>query len=64
MDRVAVETDTQMRQALIERASRLLHDEAAFLPLHQQTVVWAAKANIDMQAKPDNFFALRHVTVK
>lgn len=64
VDQIAVETDAEKRQSGIEQASRILHDDAAFLPMHQQTVVWAAKSNIDIQAKPDNFFALRHVVVK
>ena len=64
VDQIAVETDLEKRQLGIEQASRILHDDAAFLPLHQQTVVWAAKSNIEIEAKPDNYFALRHVVVK
>ena len=64
LDQMAVEIDPAKRQAMIERASKILHDEAAFIPLHQQTVVWAAKSNIDLQQEADNTFPLRYVTVK
>ena len=45
-------------------ASKIAHDEAATIPLHQQTVVWAAKANIELQQLADNTFPLRFVHVK
>jgi hypothetical protein len=34
------------------------------LTLHQQVIVWAAKANIDLVLPADNYFALRYVNVK
>ena len=64
LDQIAVETDVAKRQAMIVRASKILHDDAAFIPLHQQTVVWAAKSNIELQQLADNTFPLRYVTVK
>ncbi len=64
LDQMAVETDPAKRQAMIDRASKIVHDEAPTIPLHQQTVVWAAKANIDLQQLADNTFPLRYVVVK
>ncbi|MBC7799148.1 MAG: ABC transporter substrate-binding protein [Gemmatimonadaceae bacterium] len=64
VDQIAVETAPAERQAKIERASKILHDQAAFIPLHQQTVVWAFKNNVDLQQLADNTFPLRYVTVK
>ena len=64
LDKIAVETDPAKRQAMIEAASKIAHDDAATIPLHQQTVVWAAKANIDLQQLADNTFPLRYVQVK
>ena len=39
---------------------------AAFphIPLHQQVIAWAAKANIDLVQLADNYFPLRFVRVK
>ena len=64
LDAMSVEIDPVKRQALITAASKIVHDEAAFVPLHQQTVVWAAKANIDLVQLADNTFPLRYVMVK
>jgi hypothetical protein len=32
--------------------------------MHQQVVIWASKANVSLAQRADNFFLLRHVTVK
>ena len=64
LDAMSVEIDPVKRQALITAASKIVHDEAAFIPLHQQTVVWAAKSNIDLVQLADNTFPLRYVMVK
>jgi peptide/nickel transport system substrate-binding protein len=64
LDAILVETDTAKRQAEIIEASKILHDEAAFLPLHQQNVVWAARNDIELQQLADNSFPLRYVRVK
>jgi peptide/nickel transport system substrate-binding protein len=61
---ILVETDKAKRQAQISEASAILHDDAAFLPLHQQSVVWAARNNIELQQLADNSFPLRYVLVK
>ena len=64
IDEMAVEVNPAKRQALISAASKIIHEDVAFIPMHQQTVVWAAKANIDLQQNADNSFPLRYVVVK
>ena len=64
IDQMAIETNPAKRQMLIDGASKIIYDDAAFIPLHQQTVVWAAKSNIDLQQLADNSFPLRYVTIK
>jgi peptide/nickel transport system substrate-binding protein len=64
LDQMAVETDPAKRQGEILAASKILHDEAAFIPLHQQVVVWAARNNVELQLLADNSFPLRFVRVK
>ncbi len=64
LDQMAVEIDPAKRQQQIEHASKIIHDEAAFIPLHQQTVVWAYRSNVELQQLADNTFPLRYVTVK
>jgi peptide/nickel transport system substrate-binding protein len=60
---IAVETDRAKRDAMIQEAMRLHADEAGHVPLHQQTVVWAARGNIQLQQLADNYFPLRFVRV-
>ena len=64
LDQIAVESDHDKRDAEILEASKMLHDDAAVLPLHQQVVVWATRKNIDLVELADNSFPLRFVTVK
>lgn len=63
LDQIAVETDHDKRQSEILAASQILKDDAAFLPLHQQVVVWATRKNVDLVQMADNAFALRFVSV-
>jgi peptide/nickel transport system substrate-binding protein len=63
-DKVQVETDVEKRAAMIEEATKIYTSEYAYIPLHQQAVVWAARNNIDLVQTADNSFALRFVKVK
>jgi peptide/nickel transport system substrate-binding protein len=64
VDQIAVETDREKRQELINQAMRLHAEEVGHLPLHQQVVVWAARQNIELQQPADNYFPLRFVRVR
>ncbi len=64
LDKIAVETDDSKRQQEIFTASKIAQDDVATIPLHQQTVVWATKSNIELQQLADNTFPLRYVRVK
>jgi peptide/nickel transport system substrate-binding protein len=64
LDDIAVETDPARRQAMIEQAGKIVHDQAAFIPLHQQMVVWATKKTVSVVQFADDSFPLRFVTVK
>jgi peptide/nickel transport system substrate-binding protein len=48
----------------IATALKLLRDDFAYVPLHQQVVVWATRANVDLAQTGDNFFQLRFVKMK
>jgi peptide/nickel transport system substrate-binding protein len=60
---IAVETDREKRQSMIEEANRIHAEEVGHIPLHQQTVVWAARNNIQLQQLADNWMPLRFVRV-
>jgi peptide/nickel transport system substrate-binding protein len=60
---MAVETDVARRNAMIAEATRIHAEQVGHIPLHQQTVVWAARTNIQLQQLADNWFPLRYVRV-
>ena len=64
IDQIAVESDPAKRQEMITATSKIIHDDAGYIPLHQQTVVWAARDTIELQQLADNSFPLRFVRVK
>jgi peptide/nickel transport system substrate-binding protein len=63
-DAMEQETDKAKRDALIAQATKLYVEDYAYIPLHQQAVVWAARKNISLVQLADNSFPLRFVTVK
>jgi peptide/nickel transport system substrate-binding protein len=56
---VGVETDAAKRQAMISEAAALIRDDVAYVPLHQQQIVWAARANVEVAQTADNYIQLR-----
>ena len=62
-DRIGTELDPAKRNALIHEALAKLRDDFAVLPLHQQTIIWAVRSNVEVVQPADNFFPLRFVRV-
>ena len=61
---IAVELDSAKRLAMIDDAMKTIQDDIGTIPLHQQTIVWAAKNNIELTQPADNTFPMRWVNVK
>jgi len=61
--KIGVELDQTKRQAMIDDAMKTIQDDYGVIPLHQQTIVWAAKKNIDIVQPADNAIKMRWVTV-
>jgi peptide/nickel transport system substrate-binding protein len=61
---MAVESDPKKRQAEIDHASQIVHDDVAVIPLHQQVLVWAARNTVELVQLADDSFPLRYVRVK
>ncbi len=57
------EIDETKRQAMLNEVAGILQDEAAYVTMYVQPLVWGAKSNIALTQRPDNFFILRWVTV-
>ena len=57
------EIDPAARQAMVDEVVAISQEEVAYIPLYTQPLIWAAKDNIDMTQRADNFFMLRWVTI-
>jgi len=57
-------TDEAKRVALLREALALIKDDIAYIPLHQQQLVWAARNNVELVQEADGSFPLRYVRVK
>lgn len=60
---VQQEIDPAARQTMVDEIVSITQDEVAYIPLYTQPLIWAAKENIDLTQRADNFFMLRWVTV-
>ena len=63
-DRIAVESDPAERQAMISRAAEIIREDVAYVPLHQQQIVWAARSNVEIVQTADNYIQLRHARIR
>ncbi len=64
VDQIAVETNPAQRQQMISDASRILREDAAYIPVHQQQIVWAARQGVEAVQTADNYIQLRHFRVQ
>lgn len=62
--KIAVETNVAERNRMISEAFRIHAEDVGHIPLHQQQVIWAAKANVELVQLADNWFPLRFVRVR
>ena len=63
VERIKSEVDQKTRNALIEQALVLSHQDVSHIPLHNQVIPWAMKKNIDMYHRADNRIDMRGVKV-
>jgi peptide/nickel transport system substrate-binding protein len=61
---IAIETDVMKRNAMIAEAMKIHQDDFGHVPLHQQTLAWAMKKNVDLVQLADNYMFLKWVSVK
>jgi peptide/nickel transport system substrate-binding protein len=58
LTKISVEADPGARQALISQALATVKSDIAFIPLHQQPLIWGARAGVKLVQTPDNRFRL------
>jgi peptide/nickel transport system substrate-binding protein len=63
VERIKKETDLVNRNDLIEKALLLSHQDVSHLPLHNQTIPWAMKKNVEMVHRADNRIDWRLVKI-
>jgi peptide/nickel transport system substrate-binding protein len=61
--RSSVEADTKKRQELIKAAFTEWKEQAHSIPLHRQVIPWAARQNVNVVHRSDNWFEAQWVTV-
>ncbi len=61
---IQVELDSEKRNELIAEGLTIVKDDFAYIPLHQQVVVWAARDNVDLVQTGNNAFQLRYVQLR
>lgn len=63
LPQIQQEIDPAARQALIDEVVQITQEATAYIPLYTQPLIWAAKDNVNLTQRADNFFLLRWVTV-
>ena len=53
-DKILVETDKAKRDDMIAQAFHIVHEEAGYVPLHQQALVWGVSKKVHLVQRPDN----------
>jgi peptide/nickel transport system substrate-binding protein len=60
----SVEPDAKKREETIKAALREYTSQAHVLPLHRQVIPWAARTNVEVSHRADNWLEVPWVTVK
>jgi peptide/nickel transport system substrate-binding protein len=61
---IQVELDSEKRNDLISKALSIVKDDFAYIPLHQQMVVWATSDKVELAPMGTNDLQLRYVKLK
>ena len=61
--KTSVESDPIKREAMIKQALLRYKDQFATLPLHRQVIPWAARSNVDVVHRADNWLEVAWVKI-
>jgi peptide/nickel transport system substrate-binding protein len=64
IDQAKVEMDRAKRQALINEALKIQHDNVYHIPLHRRMAPWASRANVDVVHRPDSWVEVQWVRIR
>jgi peptide/nickel transport system substrate-binding protein len=60
----STEPDPKKREELVKAALREFKEQVAVIPLHRQVIPWAARTNVNVVHRADNWFEVQWVTIK
>ena len=60
----SIEPDAKKREGLVKAALREYRDQVHLIPLHRQVIPWAARSNVEVVHRADNWLEWAWVTVK
>ncbi|MGO4839649.1 ABC transporter substrate-binding protein, partial [Rhizobiaceae sp. 2RAB30] len=61
---ILVEADIAKRNDLIHQAYQILVDETSHIPLHQQSLAWGKRKNLDIVQRADDQVLFYWATLK
>ncbi|MDP1724350.1 MAG: ABC transporter substrate-binding protein [Alphaproteobacteria bacterium] len=64
IDKIRIEIDQNVRNKMIYDACKIVKDDVAVIPLHQQKLDWGHHKNIELTQTGDDYFRLRWVSIK
>jgi len=59
----SVEPDSKKREELVKAALREYKEQVHTIPLHRQVIPWAARQNVDLVHRADNWLEVRWITI-
>ena len=63
-EKIDLEADPARRLALVKEATKIYMDDYAYVPLHQQALVWAMRKNVELVQPADNSIPMRWIKVR
>src|SRR5258706_15480703 len=64
IDQAQVEMDKAKRQALVNDALKMQHDNVYHVPLHRRMAPWASRATVEVGHRPDGWLEVSWVKIK
>ena len=64
IDRAKVEMDADKRQAAINEAIRIQHENVYHIPIHRRMQPWASRANVEAVHRPDSWLEVAWVRIR
>jgi peptide/nickel transport system substrate-binding protein len=64
VDLIQSESDSEKRTAELHEALKIMKEDIATIPLHQQVLVWATRDTVELVQPADDYFPLRYVNMK